>query len=57
MANVAYASDSFGAYMANQPTTAMRAPLSRPRPPPISNSRPAETMIFGAVSSAPHSPS
>jgi hypothetical protein len=57
MANAAYADDSFGAYMANQPTTAVRAPLTTPTATANQQFTPGGNNDFGAASSAPHSAS
>lgn len=57
MVNAAYADDSFGAYMANQPAMAVRAPLSEPKATANQQSTPGGNNDFGAASSAPHSAS
>jgi hypothetical protein len=55
MVNAAYADDSFGAFMANQPATAVRAPFSEPTATADQQFTPGGNNDFGAASSAPHS--
>jgi hypothetical protein len=53
-ANAAYADDSFGAYMANQPAMAVRAPLTEPTAAVNQQFTRGGNNDFGAAGSVPH---